>query len=149
MRDGQEARFPRPNVKNSLDFSFSGLKSALIRRAEEKGMYPVPEGQERDRQQVANVAAEFQEAVVDSMVRRTLEALERYGAKGVVLGGGVAANRLLREELARLSPVEVVAPRPQLCTDNGAMIGAAACFRLRSGLCYQWDLDVVPNLRLG
>lgn len=147
--NGEEPRFPRPNVKDSLDFSFSGLKSAVVRRAQEKGMYPPPEDSELDPQQVANVAAAFQEAVVDSMVRRTLEAVERYNVKGVLLGGGVAANSLLRKEMSKRSPVEVVVPRPALCTDNGAMIGAAAFFHMRNGMKRQWDIDVVPNLRLG
>ena len=61
----------------------------------------------------------------------------------------MAANSLLREELARTSPVDIVVPSPALCTDNGAMIGAAGWFRLRGGPAYQWDMDVTPNLRLG
>jgi N6-L-threonylcarbamoyladenine synthase len=146
---GREARFPRPIVKDSLDFSFSGLKTAVVRRVEEKGMYPPPEEGELDPQQVANVAAAFQEAIVDSMVTRTVEAAKRYNVKGVLLGGGVAANSLLRQEMQKRSPVEVVIPRPGLCTDNGAMIGAAAYFHLRNGPRHDWDVDVIPNLRLG
>ena len=65
------------------------------------------------------------------------------------LGRGVAANRLLRDEMRKRSPVQVIVPRPELCTDNGAMIGAAAYFTLRHGMAAQWDLDVVPDLRLG
>jgi N6-L-threonylcarbamoyladenine synthase len=146
---GNEPRFTRPRVKDSLDFSFSGLKSALLRRAEERGWYPPKPGAEPDPQQVANVAAAFQEAAVDSMVGRTLEAVAVYRAKGVLLGGGVAANSLLRKEISDRSPVRLIVPRPSLCTDNGAMIGAAAFFHLRNGDQFQWDLDVVPNLRLG
>ena len=146
---GREARFPRPRVKNSFDFSFSGLKTALVRRAEEKGMYPPTSGVELDPRQVADVAAAFQEAMVDTMVQRTVEVAKLYRVKGVLLGGGVAANSLLRQEMKERSPVEVIVPRPGLCTDNGAMIGAAAFFRLRSGVRYQWDLDVVPSLKLG
>ena len=149
MSTGLEPRFPRPRVKDSLDFSFSGLKTALVRRAEEKGMYPNPTGAALDPQEVANVAGAFQEAVVDCLVRRTVEVIAKYRVKGVLLSGGVAANTLLRKELSERSPVEVVVPRPELCTDNGAMIGAAAYFQLRDGNCSQWDLDVVPDLRLG
>ena len=87
--------------------------------------------------------------MVDSMVRRTVEAAERYGVKGVLMGGGVAANSLLRREMTDRSPVEVIVPSPGLCTDNGAMIGAAAYLHLREALGYEWALDVVPNLRLG
>ena len=73
--DGQEPRLPRPRVRDSLDFSFSGLKSALVRRAEERGLYPPHPDRAADPQKVANVAREFQEAIVDTMVRRTLEAV--------------------------------------------------------------------------
>ena len=147
--NGSEPRFPRPYVKNSLDFSFSGLKTAVVRRAEQKGMYPPTEGQELDAQEVANMAAAFQEAIVDSMVRRTLEAIEKHRVKGVLLGGGVAANALLRKEMNRRSPIPVIVPSPALCTDNGAMIGAAAYFRARTGLSFEWDLDIDTSLRLG
>ena len=95
------------------------------------------------------MAAAFQEAIVDCMVQRTVEVAKKYDARGVVLGGGVAANSLLRQELVRHSPVEVIMPRPGLCTDNGAMIGAAAYFHLRSGPIARWDLDAIPNLKLG
>ena len=147
--DGTEQRFTRPRVKDSMDFSFSGLKTALLRRAQERGWYPPDADTELDPQQVANVARAFQEAMVDQMVTRTVEAAVKYDAKGVLLGGGVAANLLLREEMAQRSPVQVIVPSPALCTDNGAMIGAAAWFHLRHGLSYQWDLDVLPSLRLG
>ena len=146
---GGEARFPRPRVKDSLDFSFSGLKSAMVRRAQEKGFYPPQSGVEIDADEVANVAAAFQEAMVDTMVRRTVEVAELYGVRGVLLGGGVSANTLLRERMREKSPVEVVVPRPALCTDNAAMIGAAAYFASENGSGAQWDLDVMPSLRLG
>ncbi len=147
--EGGEAKFPRPRVRDSLDFSFSGLKTAVLRRAEEKGMYPPPEGRELDPKEVASIAAAFQEAIVDSMVERTVEAAKHYRVKGVLLGGGVAANSLLRKEMAARSPVPVIIPRPGLCTDNGAMIGAAAFFHFRNDLARQWDMDVTPNLKLG
>ena len=146
---GEEPSFPRPRVKGTLDFSFSGLKTALLRRAEERGWYPPNDETNPDPQQVANVAAAYQEALVDSMVARTLEAVTRYKVKGVLLGGGVAANTLLRDQVTRRSPVQVVVPRPELCTDNGAMIGGAGWFHLRHDSPYQLDLDVVPNLALG
>lgn len=146
---GLEPDLPRPRIRNSLDFSFSGLKTAVLRRAELKGMYPPPEDAELDPTEVSEVAHAFQEAIVDSMVTRTLDAVKQHHVKGIILGGGVAANALLRKEMADRSPIEVVVPRPALCTDNGAMIGAAAYFTLRNGNSYQWDLDVVPSLRLG
>ena len=146
---GHDKSFTKPRVKDSLDFSFSGLKTALLRRAEEKGWYPAQEDLELDSGEVASVAAAFQEAIVGCMVDRTLEAAARYRVRGVLLGGGVAANSLLRKQLLEKSPVDVVMPRPELCTDNGAMIGGAGWFHLRHGFRHEWDLDVVPNLRLG
>ncbi|MBM3945330.1 MAG: tRNA (adenosine(37)-N6)-threonylcarbamoyltransferase complex transferase subunit TsaD [SAR202 cluster bacterium] len=146
---GITERFTRPIVRDSLDFSFSGLKSAMVRRAEEKGLYPKKGDDPLDPKVVAGLASEFQAAIVDAMVDKTLEAAAEYGVNGVVLGGGVAANALLRQEMARRSPVEVVVPRPKLCTDNGAMIAAAAHFRMQDGVRYEWDLDVVPGLALG
>ena len=120
-----------------------------MRRAESKGIYPPSPERPPDPAEVARIAQAYQESLVEFMVRRTLQAVERCRAKGILLGGGVAANTLLRQEMAERSPVPVVVPRPALCTDNGAMIGAAAFFRLRDGFTRQWDLDVVPNLRLG
>ena len=149
---GLEPDLPRPRVRDSLDFSFSGLKTAVLRRAESKGMYPPKDDAEPDESEVSEVALAFQEAIVDSMVRRTLEAVKKHRVKGILLGGGVAANSHLRAEMAKRSPVEVIVPRPGLCTDNGAMIGAAAFFSFdREGDMsrYQWDLDVIPSLRLG
>lgn len=146
---GGEPRLPRPTVRNSLDFSFSGLKTAVARRAEQKGMYPPSDDSPPDPQEVANVAAEFQEAAVDCMVQRALQAVERYRVKGMLLGGGVAANSHLRQEMRRRMPVEVIVPRPALCTDNGAMMGAAGYFHFRAGLPSQWDVDAVPGMRLG
>ena len=147
--DGTAERFPRADVKRSLDFSFSGLKTAVMRRAESRGIYPPSPERPPDPAEVARIAQAFQESLVEFMVRRTLQAVERCRAKGILLGGGVAANTLLRQEMAARAPVPVIVPRPALCTDNGAMIGAAAFFRLRDGFTRQWDLDVVPNLRLG
>ena len=113
------------------------------------GWYPPKPGSELDPGEVADMAAAFQDAVVDSMVTRTVEAVGKYRVRGVILGGGVASNKPLRLEMDRRSPVPVVVPRPGLCTDNGAMIGAAAWFHLRGGPDYQWSMDVEPRLRLG
>ena len=146
---GKEPKFTRPRVKDSLDFSFSGLKTAVLRRAEEKGWYPPQEGRTPNPAKVADVSSEFQEAIVDTLAMRTIEAIEKYRVNALIVGGGVASNTLLRKELARRSPVPVVVPRPALCTDNGAMIGAAGWFHLRNGPAHQWDMDVEPRLRLG
>ncbi len=151
QRVAEEARpdvaFPRAWLGDSLDFSFSGLKTALLHRAQERGIYPPPPGGPSPHA-VAEVAAAFQEAVVDVLVTKAVKAVERHGARGLLLGGGVAANTHLRRETERHSPVPVLAPVPSLCTDNGAMIAAAAYFRLREGQRSALDLDVHPSLAM-
>ena len=139
---------PKPIInRGGCNLSFAGLKTAVLHRAQEKGWYP-PTDCDIDQNQLAAVAAELQEAIVDSIVSRVVTASQEYNVLGVVLGGGVAANSLLRSETTKRSPVEVIMPRPVLCTDNGAMIGAAGWFHLRNSVDYQWGVDVVPGLRL-
>ncbi len=130
-------RLPRAWLKGTNDFSFSGLKTALLRLVE-AGEVASP----------ADAAAGFQEAVVDVLVTKTVAAAGQYRARQIVLTGGVAANRRLRERLVAVSPLPVVIPAPALCTDNAAMIAACGCFRFESGLADGLDVDVVPNLRL-
>ncbi|MBN19520.1 MAG: tRNA (adenosine(37)-N6)-threonylcarbamoyltransferase complex transferase subunit TsaD [Chloroflexi bacterium] len=139
--------FPRPKVKNSMDFSFSGLKTSVVRRAELMGVYPNNSIDNID-QKIADIAKSFQDAIVDTIVRNTIGAVKKYKAKGLIIGGGVAANKLLRDVFAKESPIDLFIPRPSLCTDNGAMIASAAYFRLKNNLAYQWDLDVYPSLRI-
>ena len=133
--DGTAERFPRPDVKRSLDFSFSGLKTAVMRRAESKGIYPPSPERPPDPAEVARIAQAYQESLVEFMVRRRSGARCRPSSAAahacpraflLWTWSGVAANTLLRQEMAERSPVPVVVPRPALCTDNGAMIGAAA-----------------------
>jgi N6-L-threonylcarbamoyladenine synthase len=121
-------RLPRAWLGESNDFSFSGLKTAVARVAAESDA------------PVADIAAGFQTSVVDVLTRKTLRAVEQTNARSVLISGGVAANGPLRESLRRHSPVPVWVPPPVLCTDNGAMIAAAAHFRgdIVAGL----DLDV-------
>ena len=139
--------FPRPKVKNSMDFSFSGLKTSVVRRAESMGVYPKKNDNDVD-QKIADIAKSFQEAIVDTIVKNTINAVKRFNAKGLIIGGGVASNQLLRNVFKKESPIELLIPRPSLCTDNGAMIASAAYFRLKNNLTYQWDLDVYPSLRI-
>ena len=145
---GKKERLPWARMGDSLDFSFSGVKTALRRRALELGVSPhLDQGSEV----VANLAAGFQNAVVHALVEKTLAAVRQYNAHGVLLGGGVAANKLLRLEMIRRSPVQVVVPRPDLCTDNGAMVAAAAFFRAPAPFSpsTRMDQDILPGLRLG
>jgi N6-L-threonylcarbamoyladenine synthase len=130
-------RLPRAWLRGSDDFSFSGLKTAVLRLVEEKpNLAP------------ADIAASFQEAVVDVLVTKTINAAKRTGARQILLGGGVAANHLLRQTMARRSPLPVLTPSPILCTDNAAMIACCGYVRLRAGQTSGWDIDVAPNLRL-
>ena len=141
-------QLPRAWLRDTLDFSFSGLKTALLHRAQEWGIYPPPQGG-ADQAKVSELAAAFQEAVVDILAIKTVEAATRFEARAVVLGGGVSANTLLRQEVQRMSPVPVLVPHPKLCTDNGAMIGSAGYFNAIRGIRHGMELDPVPGLRLG
>jgi N6-L-threonylcarbamoyladenine synthase len=122
-------RLPRAWLGDSNNFSFSGLKTAVARMAEE-AQSPVPD-----------IAAGFQTAVIDVLTRKAVRVAEEVGAASILLSGGVAANGPLRAMLRERSPVPVWVPPPVLCTDNGAMIAAAAHYRADSGLA-ALDLDV-------
>ena len=142
-REGDPQAFPfpaLPKVDDPLWFSFSGLKTAVLRTVERFQGRPLP---------VADLAASFQAAVVEQLVTKTLEALRRYEARAILISGGVSANRLLRSEMARRAPVPVVAPPPWLCTDNAAMIGAAAALHARAGHFASLDLEVDPDAKIG
>jgi N6-L-threonylcarbamoyladenine synthase len=139
---------PRAWLPGTDDFSFSGLKTAVINRARAEGMYPAPEGG-ADPAKVAAMAKAFQESVVDVLVTKTLASAERHSCGAVVVAGGVAANRALREGFAARSPLPVVIPPVSLCTDNGAMIALSGLMRLEAGRRDGWELDVTPGLRVG
>jgi N6-L-threonylcarbamoyladenine synthase len=99
-------------------------------------------------QMVVEIAAGFQEAVVDVLVAKTVGAAGRYNVKQILLAGGVAANEELRQAMIRRSTLPVLIPSPILCTDNAAMIAACGYFRLKAGKASGWDMDVHPNLGL-
>jgi N6-L-threonylcarbamoyladenine synthase len=135
-------RFPRARTAGRYDFSFSGLKTAVLREVagyRDRGE-PIP---------VDGLAAAFEEAVVDALVTKTVEAARDHDVAAVALGGGVAANRSLRTVLAeRLDDVPLLVPPPAWCTDNGAMIGAAAGFRYVAGDRADAALEAIPSLAL-
>lgn len=140
-------QLPRAWLKGSLDFSFSGLKTALLHKAQEMGVYPAPE-EGPDQEVVAELAAAFQESVVDVISAKAAEAVRMHDAKGLVLGGGVSANGPLRQACRDRVDVPVLIPAPRLCTDNGSMIAAAGYFRHSRGVAHGLDLDVAPSLAL-
>jgi N6-L-threonylcarbamoyladenine synthase len=130
-------QLPRAWLKGTNDFSFSGVKTALLRLTEE-GKIPAK----------ADAAASFQEAVVDVLVTKTVAVAKEYQVRQILLAGGVAANGLLRQWLMASSPIPVLVPTPVLCTDNAAMIAACGYYHLRAGEVDGLELDVVPSLKL-
>jgi N6-L-threonylcarbamoyladenine synthase len=147
--------FPRAWLGDTFDFSFSGLKTAARREvAKELGLdvqQMGSDGQNLPERAVSELAYGFQESVVDVLTSKTLRAAEEIGAKTIVVGGGVAANSVLRtriEEGASSRGIRVVVPRPGLCTDNAAMIGAAGFFRAGAGTRGGADLAAKPSLKL-
>ncbi len=144
-------KLPRAWLRGTYNFSFSGLKTAVLRELQRYGedISLKPETKLPPDVPVADLAASFQEAVVDVLVEKTRQAAVNYQVKEVLLAGGVAANHLLRERMKSALPVPVRWPPPELCTDNAAMVAAAGYFNLLKGRRSDWDLDVVPNLKLG
>lgn len=149
--------FPRPMLdSDNLDFSFSGLKTAVAVYLEKNVSSPQTLSSQGGEGvvQLRNVCASFQQAVVDVLVSKTLKAVAKHQPKSVLLSGGVAANALLRETLARaLAPafldVTFHAPSRDLTTDNAAMIAAAGYFRARAGrVADPFSLQADPSLRL-
>lgn len=147
-RQGNPEAIPFPQAKiadNPYDFSFSGVKSAVlnyINGCRMKQIEIVP----------GDIAASFQKAVVDVLVAHSMHALEEYGVKKFAIAGGVASNGVLRESMKEACGKRGVSfyyPSPVLCTDNAAMIGAAAYYEYLAGTRHGLDLNAIPNLRLG
>ncbi|HIZ78163.1 MAG TPA: tRNA (adenosine(37)-N6)-threonylcarbamoyltransferase complex transferase subunit TsaD [Candidatus Lachnoclostridium stercorigallinarum] len=138
--------FPRAKIEGApYDFSFSGLKSAVLNYINHARMT----GQEIC---VPDLVASFQNAVVDSLVSRTVAAAKEYGYDKVAIAGGVASNSALRAEMkkaCRKAHLSFYHPSPIFCTDNAAMIGVAAYYEYQKGVRAGWDLNAVPNLKLG
>jgi len=140
---GNPSRYPLPRglSGDTVDFSFSGLKTAVLRLTEKEG----------SSLNVADAAASLQEAIVSVLVERAMRALDQLGSLALTLVGGVAANLELRTRLAEScaqSEFGFFAPPIEMCTDNAAMIGLAASFRLAAGESDSFELDVFPNAEL-
>jgi N6-L-threonylcarbamoyladenine synthase len=142
--DPQAVDFPRSLLEpDSLDFSFSGMKTAVLNYVKKQD--------EITEQDKANIAASFQEAVVDVLKEKVRRAIVKTGHKQVVIAGGVAANRRLRSELKNMANamgVELFYPPLEYCTDNAAMIAAAGVMYYQKGWFSDLEIGAVPNLKL-
>lgn len=138
--------FPRAHVADApYDFSFSGLKSAVLNYLNSCEMKQIPIN-------TADVAASFQASVVDVLVSKAIEAVKESGMKQFAIAGGVASNSAIRsafEERCQQEGIAFFRPEPVFCTDNAAMIGAAAYYEFIKGIRHGWDLNAIPNLKLG
>ena len=138
--------FPRAHVEDApYDFSFSGVKSAVLNYINGCKMKGEAYSQ-------ADIAASFQKAVTDVLVANAIHAVEEYQVDQFAIAGGVASNSALREamkEACQERGVKFYYPSPIYCTDNAAMIGVAAYYEYRNGTRHGWDLNAVPNLKLG
>jgi N6-L-threonylcarbamoyladenine synthase len=155
--DPSRLHFPRPMTdRPGLDFSFSGLKTFALNTQQRELEAAGPDGSRRD-QVKADIARAFEEAVVDTLVIKCRRALRESGCGALVIAGGVSANRRLRQRVQRMAEAEGAAvffPRPQFCTDNGAMIAYAGALRLQAGQAQplgfsaaaRWHLESLPGL---
>lgn len=139
-------KFPRVFLEeDSYDFSFSGLKSAVLNYVNKQKMMGEPIVPE-------DIAASFQQAVVEVLVEKTIHAAKERGVKQIAMAGGVASNSALRETMRKACEKEgfyLSIPSPILCTDNAAMIGCAAYYEYMAGVRDGFDLNANPGLKLG
>lgn len=153
---GNATAFKLPKAKmGKYDFSFSGLKTAVLRLAQaqigESYDFPSTKLSERlSEAQKHDIAASFQRTAIETIVDKAKIAYEEYGAKSVVIGGGVAANQELRRQLTDVIPLPVEYPDIKLCTDNGAMIAALGCFKAMNDQpqADPYSLTIEPNLSM-
>ncbi|HKI53879.1 MAG TPA: tRNA (adenosine(37)-N6)-threonylcarbamoyltransferase complex transferase subunit TsaD, partial [Anaerolineales bacterium] len=136
--DPERFKFPRAKLDNPYDFSFSGLKTAVLYQVNDLK-------KENDELPVADLAASFQTTVVGTLFDKTIQAAREHNVKEIIVAGGVSANRLLREVFQSQTEFKVNIPAFSLCTDNAAMIAAAGYYRYAMGHVSGLDMDVRPN----
>jgi N6-L-threonylcarbamoyladenine synthase len=156
-QQGNAAAFklPKARMQGKYDFSFSGLKTAVLRTAQELvgkdyslPSYELP-GMLNDAQK-ADIAASFERVAYETIVDKTVMAFEEFAPKSFVIGGGVAANAELRRQLAERLPLPIEYPDRKLCGDNGAMIATLGCYHVQLGrpTADPYTLECAPNLSM-
>jgi N6-L-threonylcarbamoyladenine synthase len=146
---------PKAKLEAAYDFSFSGLKTAVLRLAQaqvgEDFTFPSKNLPERlSEAQKANIAASFQRIAMETVVDKTIRAFREFQPQSVVIAGGVAASQELRQQMAERLPIRIAYTDPKLCTDNGAMIATLGCFKAshHQPLADPYTLDIQPNLSM-
>ena len=147
--------FPKSKMPGKYDFSFSGIKTAVLRAAQkligENHDFPSHKLSERlSEAQKADIAASFQRVAIETVVDKTLQAYEEFTPKSVVIGGGVAASTELRRQLAERLPIGILYTDPKLCTDNGVMVATLGCFKAKHNQpkADPYSLEIAPNLSM-
>jgi tRNA N6-adenosine threonylcarbamoyltransferase len=149
--DPKAIRFPRSMLgRDSLDFSFSGLKTAVLYHCRGQDMKGANRVEAMSEQEIADIAASFQAAVIDVLIKKTMRAADRIGGKTVLLGGGVAANGTLREALQvacdkRKPPCRLLVAPKKYCTDNAVMVASLAHHKYKAGLFADLTLEPSPR----
>jgi N6-L-threonylcarbamoyladenine synthase len=146
---------PKANMKSKYDFSFSGIKTAVLRLAQQQigEDYTFPStglAARLTNEQIADIAASFQRVAIDTVVDKTVQAFHEFEPKSVIIGGGVASSPALRLALSKQLPITIDYADRKLCTDNGAMIATLGCFKLlhKQPFTDAYTLDIKPNLNM-
>ncbi len=150
--DPRYVKFPRACLQeNSFEFSFSGIKTSVLYWLKNRGYYPLKEEKKIDKDRLPDLCASFQAAVVDVLIEKTMNAVEKYNVHDVAVSGGVSANSELRSRLAKVcqeKKINLFIPELEYCTDNGAMIAIVGNMLLERGMVSDYELNAVANLNI-